>query len=132
MANAPAGRPRARGFTYIETLVALAILSLTLLLGVDGFLQYARATRRMESERQAFRALESTLEAVRAGTMPLASTWLEGFTTAVGNPAPPDLKVWMQVDPTGIPHLVSIHLQGTYRVDGKLYTKDLYSMVFRP
>ncbi len=124
--------PRNAGFSLIETLVSLAILTLALLLGVDAFLQHTRATRRMEAQRQAFRALESSLEAVRSGSLPLQSTWLDGFTTAVGTPAPRDLKVWMQVDPAVAPFLYEVHLQATYDVEGAKVTKSLHSMVYRP
>jgi len=127
-----AERCRASGFTLLETLVSLAILTLALLLGVDAFLQHARVTQRMENERQAYRALESTLEAVRAGVLPLSSTWLEGFTTAVGTPAPRDLRVWLQVDPLPTPGLYELHLQATYTLEGLKVTKNLHSEVYHP
>jgi prepilin-type N-terminal cleavage/methylation domain-containing protein len=127
-----AGARRDSGYSLIETLVSLMILTLALLLGVDAFLQHARAVRRMEAQRQAFRALESTMEAVRAGALPLESTWLDGFTTAVGTPAPKDLKVWMQVDPAIAPFLYEVHLQATYKMDGLSVQRNLHSMVYRP
>jgi type II secretory pathway pseudopilin PulG len=124
-------RPDA-GFTFLEALVSLALLALALLLGVDAFLQQTRVVQRMESERQAFRALESTMEAVRAGVLPLASTWLEGFTTAVGTPAPRDLRIWMQVDASPTHGLYDVHLQATYKVAGFGQVKNLHSKVYRP
>lgn len=129
----PTGGPRRdAGFSLIETLVSLAILTLALLLGVDAFLQQTRAVRRMEAQRQAFRALEASMEAVRAGVLPLQSTWLDGFTTAVGTPAPRDLKVWMQVDATLTPFLYEVNLQATYHLDEEVVHKNLHSMVYHP
>jgi len=120
------------GFTLLETLLALAILSLALLIGMETILQHGRAVRRMESERQAFRAMESTLEGIRAGAIPPTSTWLGGLTTAVGTPAPPDLRVWVQVTPTTTLGLYQVDLQATYRVERWRYRKELHSLLFRP
>jgi prepilin-type N-terminal cleavage/methylation domain-containing protein len=134
MAARPRG-PRSHrqaGFTLLETLCALAILSLALLLGMETILQQGRAVRRMESERQAFRALESTLEAVRAGVLPLQTAWMGGIATAVGTPAPPDLRIWLQVSPTPTFGLYEVTLQATYRVERWRYRKELRSMVYRP
>lgn len=128
----PPPRRADSGFTFVEALISLAILTLALLLGVDAFLQQTRVVQRMESERQAFRALESTMEAVRSGVLPLASTWLEGFTTAVGTPAPRDLRIWLQVDPTPTFGLYEVHLQATYKVAGVGQVKNLHSKVYRP
>lgn len=123
---------RNAGFSLLETLISMALLTIALLLGVDAFLQHQRATQRMEAQRQAFRALESTMEAIRAGVLPLQSTWLEGFTTAVGTPAPRDLKIWMQVDPTPSAALYEVHLQATYHLESLTVRRNLDSMVFRP
>ncbi len=57
-------RPRASsGFSLIEVLIALTLLGIALLLGMDLVLQNPRVVRRLDGERQAFRAMESTMEA---------------------------------------------------------------------
>ena len=62
------------GFSLIEVLVALTLLGIALLLGMDLVLENPRVVRRLDGERQAFRAMESTMEAVRAGVIPLGNT----------------------------------------------------------
>jgi len=66
--------PRASsGFSLIEVLIALTLLGIALLLGMDLVLQTPRVVRRLDGEREAFRAMESTMEAVRAGVILLKS-----------------------------------------------------------
>jgi len=125
-------RGRPRGFTLIEVLVALAILGVALLMGLALVLQHPRIVKRTDGERQAYRALESTLEAVRAGVIPLASARLDGFATAVGTPAPKDLTIWMAVSPTDLPGLYHVALRATYTVLREKHEKRLQTLVWRP
>src|SRR3954447_16733309 len=120
------------GFSLLEALVALALLGVALLLGMELLLQNPRVVRRLDGERQAFRALESTLEAVRAGAIPLVTSDLGGFSTAVGSPAPKDLAISMQVDPAGLPGLVQVTLRATYTMDQKKVQKELQTLVWSP
>ena len=121
------------GFTLLEALVALALLGVALLLGMELVLQNPRMVRRMDGERQAFRAMESTLEAVRAGAISLQTSDLDGFTTAVGSPAPKDhLAICMQVDPTELPGLYQVTLRARYTADARKVQKELQTMVWSP
>jgi type II secretion system protein I len=120
------------GFTLLEVLIALAILGVALLLGMALVLQNPRIVRRMDSERQAFRALESTLEAVRAGAIPLQTSRLDGFVTAVGTPAPKDLSIDMVVEPAGLPGLFDVTLSAHYRVSQQKVVKRLRTLVWSP
>jgi prepilin-type N-terminal cleavage/methylation domain-containing protein len=123
---------RLRGFSLIEVLIALAVLGVALLMGLALVLQHPRIVKRTDGERQAYRALESTLEAVRAGAVPLASSRLDGFATAVGTPAPKDLTVWMEVAPTELPGLYQVALRATYTVLREKHEKRLQTLVWRP
>jgi Tfp pilus assembly protein PilV len=78
---------RESGFSFVEVLIALVLVGTALLMGMGLALQNPRIVKRLDGERQAFRALESTLEAVRAGAIPLQTSELDGFVTAVGTPA---------------------------------------------
>lgn len=92
---------RSRGFTLIEVLVALWILSVALLAGIALVLQQPRVVRRIDAERQAVRVLEWTIEEMRAGMIPVQSTADVGWPpmgTAVGG-APLNIKVAVQVTP---------------------------------
>ena len=123
-------RGRQSGFSLVEVLIALVLVGMALLMGMGLALQNPRIVRRTDAERQAFRALESTLEAVRSGAVPLQTSVLEGFATAVGNPAPADLVVLMQVDSTGLPGLYEVTLYARYTVEQRKVQKSLKTMIW--
>jgi prepilin-type N-terminal cleavage/methylation domain-containing protein len=123
---------RQRGFSLLEVLVALAILGVAILLAMALVLQNPRIVRRTDAERQAFRAMESSLEAVRAGVIPLQTSTLDGFVTSVGTPAPKDLSIEMQVVPTELPGLFDVSLAASYRIEQRTHVKRLRTMVWSP
>jgi prepilin-type N-terminal cleavage/methylation domain-containing protein len=130
---------RQTGFTLIEVLVALAILSVAMLMGMALMLQNPRIVRRTDAERQAFRAMESTLEAVRGGVIPLQTIppqalTLDDFVTAVGTPVPKDLdlSIEMVVAPTELPGLFDVSLEASYTVEQRKHVKRLRTMVWSP
>ena len=123
---------RASGFSLVEVLIALVLVGAALLMGMGLALQHPRIVRRMDSERQAFRAMESTLEALRAGVIPLQPSQLDGFVTAVDTPAPEDLKIHMQVEPAGTPGLFQVTLRASYEVEGRKVEKRLRTLAWSP
>jgi prepilin-type N-terminal cleavage/methylation domain-containing protein len=125
-------RCRQSGFSLVEVLIALVIVGMALLMGMGLALQNPRIVRRTDAERQAFRALESTLEAVRAGAVPLKTSVLGGFATAVDKPAPADLAVLMEVAPAGLPGLFEVTLQASYTVKQRKFQKSLKTMIWSP
>jgi type II secretory pathway pseudopilin PulG len=64
------------GFSLIEALIALAVLLLTLTLGLALFWQHPLVLKRLEQQGQAWDTVESTLEALRAGDLPLVDAEL--------------------------------------------------------
>lgn len=123
---------RESGFSLVEVLIALVLVGTALLMGMGLALQNPRIVRRLDGERQAFRAMESTLEAVRAGVIPLQTSKLDGFVTAVGTPAPKDLEIQMQVETTGTPGLFQVTLRASYEVEGRKMEKMLRTLVWSP
>ncbi len=123
---------RESGFSLVEVLIALVLVGAALLMGMGLALQNPRIVRRLDGERQAFRAMESTLEAVRAGVIPLQTSNLDGFVTAVGTPAQKDLKIHMQVDPAGTPGLFQVTLRASYKVEQRKVEKMLRTLVWSP
>jgi len=125
-------KPGQGGFTLLEALIALVLLGVALLLGMELVLQNPRMVRRMDGERQAFRAMEATLESVRAGAIPLITADLGSYSTAVGKPARHDLAISMQVDPTDVPGLYQVTLQARYTADKRKVQKELQTKVWSP
>jgi prepilin-type N-terminal cleavage/methylation domain-containing protein len=120
------------GFTLLETLVALAILGIALLLTLVLVLNQPRILHRLDGERQAFRAIEGTLEAVRAGAIPLESARFESFDFLAGTPAPPDLTLRMDVRPLDMPPgLYEVSLVAHYTLAGKGYDKRVQTLVWQ-
>jgi prepilin-type N-terminal cleavage/methylation domain-containing protein len=120
------------GFSLTETLVALAILTTALLLGMALLLEHPWVVRRVDAERQAYRAMESTLESVRAGVIPLQSMDLDGFVTAAGRPAPKDLKLSMTVrSRLDLPGLYEVTLVATYSIGRQKLKKQVDTMLWR-
>jgi len=107
-------RRRQSGFSLLETLIALAILGTALLLGAALVLQHPRVLRRLDAQREAYRAIESTLESVRAGAIPLQSLELAGFVTSTGKQASKDLTLSMLVRPADLPGLYHVTLEARY------------------
>lgn len=137
----PPGLGRPSGFTLIEALVALTLLGVALLLGMQLLIQTPRIIRRIDVERQAFRALEATLEGVRAGSVSLVNQRLKCFHTAAGTQAPCDLdddlddddylEVLMLVEPTDLPRLHHVTLTARYPVRKVEHKKQLETLVWR-
>jgi prepilin-type N-terminal cleavage/methylation domain-containing protein len=120
------------GFTFLETLVALAILGIALLLVLTLVLNQPRMLKRLDAQRQAFRAMEGTLEAVRAGAIPLATTRFENFDFLAGTPAPPDLTVQMDVQPISPPPgLYRVSLSAHYTLAGQGFDKKVQTLVWQ-
>jgi type II secretory pathway pseudopilin PulG len=131
MSTHRAGR-REVGFTLIEVLIAVVIIMVALLMGVALLLQQPRAVKRIDAERAAVRALEATLESLRAGTVPLTTEVLEGFYTAPSEQEPPDLSVQVTVTPTLPTGLYQVRLRASYSVLGSHLAKQVDTLVWQP
>jgi prepilin-type N-terminal cleavage/methylation domain-containing protein len=119
------------GFSLAETMVALAILGIALLMGLGLVLQHPRVVKRVDAEREAYRALESTLESVRAGLIPLQPLTLDGFVTAAGTAPPKGLAISMDVRPQSTPGLYEVTLVARYWIFGEEKEKKVETMVWR-
>lgn len=129
-----AGRPH--GFTLIEVLVSLTVLGVALLLGMALVIQLPRDVRRLDAERQAMRALEATLEGMRAGTVQVKTCDLTSeppcaltdFVTLPPVPAARNLAITVTVAPTAQPGLYQVTLTAYYSVLNSQHKKQLQAL----
>ena len=126
MLRSPAMPSRAaRGFTLVETLVALVLLTLTLLLGLGLVLQHPRIVRRLDAHRDALHAMEATLEALRAGALPLHSQDLPPVGAR-------RMALSVEAVPEGNPPgLYRVVVRVGYQVDGQDRERRVETLIWR-
>ena len=89
-------------------------------------LQHPRIVRRLDAQREAIHILEATLEALRAGAIPLASQTLP--------PAGPrKMALSIEVTPEGTPPgLYRVKVRAAYQVEGRPKERSVETLVWRP
>src|SRR5262245_35814970 len=121
--------PAQSGFTLIEALLAATLLTLALLLGVGLVLQQPRIVRRLDAQREALHAMETMLESMRAGALPLQSQRLD--LRSKSDPSGPVL--WIDVEPAGYPPgLWRVSVRAVWELEGQLRQSTVDTMVWRP
>jgi type II secretory pathway pseudopilin PulG len=126
---APAPFPQ-RGSILVESLVALVLLSVALLMGLPLLFGQPGAVRRVDAQHVALGALDSTLEALRTGALPLQ-------TARYGTGNPDDPAVWVEVEPRSPPAgLYRVTLRAVYRVRSRVrdrtFERQIETLVWRP
>ncbi len=124
----------AQGFSLIETLVALSLLAVAMLLTLSLIFQEPRALNRIAAHEQAFRALEQTLEAIRAGrTVPLGRELLDpGWLLPIEDPAALDLQIFSEREQESASGLYRLTLIARYRAGRQWYQRSLDTLVWYP
>jgi type II secretory pathway pseudopilin PulG len=118
-----------RGFTLIEALLAAALLTFALLLGVALVLQQPRILRRLDAQRGALHALETAIESLRTGALPLQTQRLDFASPA--DPSAPTL--WITVEPAGYPPgLWRVSLRAAWTLERQVRESRMETMVWRP
>ena len=126
--------PNRSGFTLLETLVALSLLAVAMLLTLSLIFQEPRTLNRLDAHEQAFRALEQTLEGIRAGrTVPLGRQPVDpGWLLLPEDPAARDLRIWSERQPESGSGLYRLTLTARYRAGRDWYRRSLETLVWYP
>ena len=123
------GADRRRGFSLIEALVALAIVGLTMTVGMSLLAQQSDVARRLRAHQEAMQIVESTLEAVRAGLIPLTSGRLQPPVASTETEA---LVLWLEVKPRAEPPgLSEVLVEARYVVGPRMLRRGVRTMVWR-
>lgn len=120
----------AAGSTLVEVVVALAVLTPALLMGVALLLNQPRAQKRLEARQAAFGAIESTLEEIRAtGVLPAAGGHPRAAPGSSGRAA---LLLRIDHSPVedGPPGLVRVEVTVHYRVLGEVHRAGVETLVW--
>lgn len=133
----PGGGPRRRrggaGFSLIETLVALAVVSLVLLTGVGLLANHRRALVRLAAGREATAAVGAALEAVRAGAVPVTpDAGPVALPPPVAGVRARGLRLWVETRETGKPGLWEVEVRALYLAAGAPQRRSLTTLVWRP
>ena len=89
-------------------------------------LQHPRIVRRLEAQREAIHMMEATLEALRAGAIPLVSRTLPPT-------GPRKLALAIEVTPEGSPPgLYRVHVRAAYLVEGQPKERSVETLLWRP
>jgi len=121
---------RAGGFTLVEALVALAILSFALLLGMGVLAQQPRIQLKLRAHQEAHAALGRVLEGIRAGTVPVTPGTLPAAAPTSTAADGLVLRLDVDADPD-VPGLSHLTLSAHYTVRGQLFQRRLETMVWR-
>ncbi len=122
------------GFSLIETLVALSLLAVAMLLTLSLIFQEPRTLNRIAAHQQAYRALEQTLEAIRAGrTVPLGRELIDPlWLLRPEDPAALDLQIFSDRQEESASGLFRLTLTARYRAGRQWYERSLETLVWYP
>jgi prepilin-type N-terminal cleavage/methylation domain-containing protein len=114
------------GFSLVESLVALLVLSVALLMGLPLIQQQPGIVKRLDAQHVALREIESTLEAMRSGSMPLQSIHLPA------SPGQPSLWVDVQPETDAPAGLFHVTVRALWKIQGRDFEKKVETLVWSP
>lgn len=119
------------GFTLIEVIVGLSLLAVATLLGLAAISQAQLSVERLDARHRALREMEAALEAVRTGSLPLASGAV-GPSLEATTGRERGLLVFLEVEPSGTPNLYRVAATARWSLRGRPQQSTVLSMVYRP
>ena len=116
------------GASLIEALVALALVTVTMTVGMALLAQESAATRRVKAHQEAMAIVETTIESVRAGVTPMASGRVELPVTWTEADA---MTLWLEVTPRDQPpELSEVVVEARYVVGPFTLRRSVRTMVW--
>lgn len=112
--------------------MALLVLTLAMLLGYGFMMRQPQAMKRLDAGDEALRAIEASLETIRAGAIPLQPGMLQPVIAYPPPAAAADLLIDLEVEPTATPGLFAVSLEARYRVGRAIYRRQVQSLVWSP
>jgi prepilin-type N-terminal cleavage/methylation domain-containing protein len=120
------------GFTLLEALIALLLISAALLLGYGFLARQPQASARLDAGNDALRALEASLETLRSGAMPLEPGMLPPVIAYPPPTTARDLLVDLDVAATDLEGLFIVTLEARYRIGRTVQRRQVQSMIWSP
>jgi prepilin-type N-terminal cleavage/methylation domain-containing protein len=120
------------GFTLLEALVAMIVMALALLLGYGFMMRQPQVMQRLDAGDEALRAIEASVETLRAGAIPLKSGFLE---PGIAYPPPhraAHLVVDLEVTSTDVPGLYALNVEARYRVGRSIHRRRIETLLWSP
>ena len=117
--------PAERGFSLLEVLVALALVTTILLFAAGTYWQSARIDERLEAHRRADAALDGAYELLRAGVLPLADG-------PIADPTGAGQELTATVSPGHTEGLTRLQLVARYEIQGTSFRRTLEALVYAP
>ncbi len=133
--NRPVKSLHRRGFSLIESLVALFLVTVALFLTLHLTSVQPRTMKRLRANEAALRAVEASIETIRGGLIPL----VEGRSKLVAplaffpDPAVEGLQLTMDVAPSAeVDDLFVVTVEARYRIVQQVRVRRIQTMVWRP
>lgn len=114
------------GFSLVESLIALLVLSVALLMGLPLIQQQPGIVKRLDAQHTALREIDSTIEAMRSGSMPLQSIHLPA------SPGQPSLWVDVQPETDAPAGLFHVTVRAIWKIQGRDFEKKVETLIWSP
>jgi prepilin-type N-terminal cleavage/methylation domain-containing protein len=121
-----------QGFTLIESLVALLLVAMAMLLAHRLALELPGTVKRLQAGNAAMRAIESSLETLRAGNLPLMDDVLTPPTAYPDGSSVKGLILVMDVEPAPTIGLHEVTIEARYMVGQQTLQRRVKTLVWRP
>ena len=120
-----------RGMSLVECVATVALVGIGVMMACALLGLHPRAIEQIDAQTELVRSIEATIEAVRAGELPLTSGAVPRSALPAASTARA-LSVTLTVSPGGAPGLYRIEVRASGRAVGRRLERRQSSMVWRP